>query len=919
MSNQSDFQQWKLWNSIPGEREEDAVERFSRRFGLDAAEAQELKDANPSLPTQQYVQQEEPGFGTQLEAGLYETQKGFGEAIEGTAAGFLDDMGLSGLSDYAEQYGRELSEDARQELQRFPDPQTRQELEESGTLMGAFYKDFVPEGIMSPQELGRSVAPSLAPAGVALGAGLIAALAAPKFIPAALTYGGIKATSIFTGATSAAVGNLTGSFMVSGEEYESGKENPEIRNVLGIDANVPFKDLSPQEQQAVAESAQNVAKDTMVERLYTSGALESLAFIPYGPLAIRYLADVALGATSEEIDRRLGASNVVDELVRRGVDESEIPELKERVLALRPSMRDTLLNAALMEGIAGAPVAITESVASRVLDPRVDKTASDSKLMTEMKQKARLESEKQGLIEMRDRNRAEKEARQEEERQRANELKERQAAEKSALNILKIEDQKIRNQKSALELKNAEGQTTGFQDQILPTQKRSLRDRVKDVQPKTDRPTKPETALQKLQRQAQAGGEAKLAEETRQQFEATTEERVTAQEFEKSEQREAESFEDQTAQSLQEDRYLRQVAQENKEFADSARREEEANLKQRQDMGLLSYSKRGDYVDGETPLMSAGQAKSVLKTIQSYFPKAKFKIAAKSLKGNLLDPESKEILATGEEVNSEGFVLNEMGDQTPVYLVPENLTKEYLGDDVNSAVDRMVEVAFHEYLGHYGLRRMFNAGKFNPEKGEFSGSRYNKFIKKFELKNRRKINAWTRNTAREYADASQFVKAEEYIARNFAEKGVPELGFFRSLAVDIKNAIPGGQFRLNEDQVIRVLQDVQKQYAGSDRNIVAGTSATAEVGKDQEEAPKISASMRMMPKTKSFKNWFGESKVVNEKGEPLVVYHGSPDFEGVHLKVALLRQEILEISVKGFISLNHRKMRLCTLRQVVLY
>ena len=210
--------------------------------------------------------------------------------------------------------------------------------------------------------------------------------------------------------------------------------------------------------------------------------------------------------------------------------------------------------------------------------------------MAEMKQKARLESEKQGLIEMRDRNRAEKEARQEEERQRANEIKERQAAEKSALNILKIEDQKIRNQKSALELKNAEGQTTGFQDQILPTQKRSLRDRVKDVQPKTDRPAKPETALQKLQRQAQAGGEAKLAEETRQQFEATTEERVTAQEFEKSEQREAESFEDQTAQSLQEDRYLREVAAEEKAFAASARREVAANLKQSPAKGQMSYS-----------------------------------------------------------------------------------------------------------------------------------------------------------------------------------------------------------------------------------------------------------------------------------------------------------------------------------------
>ena len=82
-----------------------------------------------------------------------------------------------------------------------------------------------------------------------------------------------------------------------------------------------------------------------------------------------------------------------------------------------------------------------------------------------------------------------------------------------------------------------------------------------------------------------------------------------------------------------------------------------------------------------------------------------------------------------------------------------------------------------------------------------------------------------------------------------------------------------------------MLQDVQKQYAGSDRNI--GRHQRNRNGKDQEEAPKISASMRMMPKTKSFKNWFGESKVVNEKGEPLVVYHGSPDFEGVHLKVAL--------------------------------
>ena len=144
MDWQSYYDDWKSFSREPGESESSTLERFAQTFGLDAPSKQALKDANPDQPVVQAVQ-EEPGFGTQLEAGLYETQKGFGEAIEGTAAGFLDDMGLTGLSDYAEQYGRELSADARQELQRFPDPQTRQELEESGTLMGAFYKDFVPE------------------------------------------------------------------------------------------------------------------------------------------------------------------------------------------------------------------------------------------------------------------------------------------------------------------------------------------------------------------------------------------------------------------------------------------------------------------------------------------------------------------------------------------------------------------------------------------------------------------------------------------------------------------------------------------------------------------------------------------------------------------------------------------------------
>ena len=31
-----------------------------------------------------------------------------------------------------------------------------------------------------------------------------------------------------------------------------------------------------------------------------------------------------------------------------------------------------------------------------------------------------------------------------------------------------------------------------------------------------------------------------------------------------------------------------------------------------------------------------------------------------------------------------------------------------------------------------------------------------------------------------------------------------------------------------------------------------------------------------MTKTPEFKNWFGDSKAVDENGDPIVVYHGTP-------------------------------------------
>ena len=60
-------------------------------------------------------------------------------------------------------------------------------------------------------------------------------------------------------------------------------------------------------------------------------------------------------------------------------------------------------------------------------------------------------------------------------------------------------------------------------------------------------------------------------------------------------------------------------------------------------------------------------------------------------------------------------------------------------------------------------------------------------------------------------------------------------------------------------------------------------SATGNRGTYDPTNPDIRYSLRA-PDTKEFKQWFGSSKVVDEGGEPLVVYHGSRKFKGNKFK-----------------------------------
>ena len=347
MSESIYYRQWKALNGVPGESESDSIDRFTQQYKLTDFQRQRLKDENEG--GFQYEAPKKSGMMAQLGAGVDELQKAAGLGIQGPIAQTVEDAGFEGVSQFLEDLGGDIVEQQEQDLQQYAAPQTREELIEEGGFLGSLYENVLPEELQTPEQFARQVVPSLGAAGGALGAGGVALLAS----------GG---NPFVAGATSMAVGNILSSIQVAGEEYSAAKENPILREQLGIPADVDFRNLTPQQQNNLNESAQRLAKEQMVERTYTSGLLESLSFIPFGPAALRFILDVGLGATSEEIDKRLGAEHVADELVRLGVPESQHEELRQRLLGLRPGTFETVLNAAVMEGIASAPVTAAEAM-----------------------------------------------------------------------------------------------------------------------------------------------------------------------------------------------------------------------------------------------------------------------------------------------------------------------------------------------------------------------------------------------------------------------------------------------------------------------------------------------------------------------------------------------------------------------------
>lgn len=169
-------------------------------------------------------------------------------------------------------------------------------------------------------------------------------------------------------------------------------------------------------------------------------------------------------------------------------------------------------------------------------------------------------------------------------------------------------------------------------------------------------------------------------------------------------------------------------------------------------------------------------------------------------------------LASREGSLEEGFTLPDTGN---IVLIADQIQ----GQNLRGAVDRMVEVTFHEALGHAGLRGLM-------------GEKFDGFIKNFGIKNGKKIDAWMKTKdAQPYVTKDRNTQIEEYIAKNFAETGAKDVGFIENLAQNVLSSL--GLRQYSETALKKIMQQVQQEFVDGNGNIIEGAQRGT---RDVEEA-----------------------------------------------------------------------------------
>ena len=230
--------------------------------------------------------------------------------------------------------------------------------------------------------------------------------------------------------------------------------------------------------------------------------------------------------------------------------------------------------------------------------------------------------------------------------------------------------------------------------------------------------------------------------------------------------------------------------------------------------------------------------------------------------------------------------------------------KAYILADSMASSNDVVETMFHEVLGHYGLR-----GAFGPEMG--------KVLADIVKHRRADVEAKARQYGFDINNKADMLEAAEEVLAEMAQTKLG-LSFVKRAIAIIRNFLRdlGLPFEMSDADIIQqyLLPAVEFVEGGKRRRVKSGfaamrepakvlptKSATGNDGTFDPENPDILKDLaRKLPATievdgkqrpttnnagkpiakteksvRNFWRWFGDSKVVDAEGKPMVMYHGT--------------------------------------------
>lgn len=214
----------------------------------------------------------------------------------------------------------------------------------------------------------------------------------------------------------------------------------------------------------------------------------------------------------------------------------------------------------------------------------------------------------------------------------------------------------------------------------------------------------------------------------------------------------------------------------------------------------------------------------------------------------------------------------------------------YLVADGLKSVTDAAEALFHEALGHYGLRAVFGGHGLNaildqiamarPDLMKPKAKQYGKDLK--VLKQRREVAEEVLAELSQVRPDIGFVKRAIAAIRTWLRQNVP---YFKDLALtdaEIINSfiLPARNWVERGERADGSAPDIR--FSRSTDPSVSGLPDTIEVDGAQRPT-RNSAGQPIHPTEEGIRNfwrWFGSSRVADEQGRPLVVYHGTvADFD----------------------------------------